>query len=545
MNKIKNPILSGFNPDPSCIQVDGTYYLVTSTFEWFPGVNLYSSKDLKHWKRLPSPLNNSKMLDMKGVQASGGVWAPDISYADNKFWLVFTNVINKNSVFNDLTNYVTTADNISGPWTTPIKLNGIGFDPSLFHDGPKKYLVQQTVDQREYNHPFNGITITEFDSETMKLLPNTERKLFSGTKAGRTEGPHLYHINNYYYLFVAEGGTSFEHQETVARAKSLDDPFEIMPDGPFIGNFDSPDFEIQKQGHGALFNTPSNEWYYVSLMSRPWHHHRDSIYDPRGWSSLGRETALQKVFWDDSNWPRVVGGHNGQLEVPMPSDAQNSPQTEVHHQHDEFDQKELDNSWNTLRIPFTSDMGELKNNQLKLIGHDSLTSYFQTSLIGRRWQDFYFDAETEVQFNPSHYQQMAGLVNFYNGQYWSWIHVTHDEALGRVIQVSEMNGKNYHSILGPNPIQIPNTINSVYFKVSVRKQTYFYAYSFNGKDWTPIDHQFDAKYLSDEYVKDHYNGGFFTGAFVCLAAVDGTGYQTPAYFNYFDYQGLTKGEHHE
>lgn len=535
--KITNPVLPGFNADPSMIRVGDTYYIANSTFEWFPGVRLHESKDMVHWKLLPSPLSTTTLLDMKGNPASGGIWAPDLSYADGKFWLIYTDVKVTEGAFKDMTNYLTTADNITGPWSDPIRVNGVGFDASLFHDqNGRKYLVQQTWDHREYHHPFDGITLTEFDTKTMKLDPKTARTIYRGTDVKLVEGPHLYQKDGYYYLFAAQGGTVFTHQEVVARSKTLDaDSFETEPDGPFITNFDTPDLEIQKQGHGALVNTPGGEWYYASLMARPWNHENESAYDPRGWSTLGRETSIQKVEWDDQGWPRAVGGHGGQVEVDAPKDAIETDAPLDHSRHDEFDSDTLDYDWNTLRVPFTDHMGSFGDGHLKLVGHFSLASNFDVSMIASRWQAFNFDAETKVKFDPFTYQQMAGLTNFYNDKHWSWIFVTWDEKKGHVIEVAENNRGNYTSYLKDDAIQIPDGVEYVWFKTKVRKQSYTYEYSFDGETWHEVPVTLDAAVLSDDYVLQTY-GGFFTGAFVGLAAVDYSGYDQVATFDYFDYK---------
>ncbi|CUS25480.1 beta-xylosidase [Paucilactobacillus oligofermentans DSM 15707 = LMG 22743] len=537
--KITNPVLPGFNADPSMIRVDDTYYIANSTFEWFPGVRLHESKDMVHWNLLPSPLSTTTLLDMKGNPSSGGIWAPDLSYADGKFWLIYTDVKITEGAFKDMTNYLTTATDIRGPWSDPIKVNGVGFDASLFHDNDgKKYLVQQTWDHREYNHPFDGITLTEFDTSTMKLMPHTARTIYDGTAVKLVEGPHLYNIKGQYYLFAAEGGTVFTHQEVVARSKTLDPhSFESEPDGPFITNFDTPDFYLQKQGHGALVDTPSGEWYYASLVSRPWNHKNESSTDPRGWSTLGRETSIQKVEWDDQDWPRVVGGHGGQVEVEAPKDAILTDAPSNHSRHDEFDKPALDIDWNTLRIPFTDTMGSYGNGELKLIGRGSLAGTFDTSMIASRWQAFNFDAETKVKFNPYSYQQMAGLTNFYNDKHWSWIFITWNEKNGAVIEVAQNDNNNYTSYLKDDAIKIPDGTEYVWFKTKVRKQSYTYEYSFDGSTWHEIPVELDAAILSDDYVLQNY-GGFFTGAFVGLAAVDYAGYEEPATFNYFDYKEI-------
>ncbi|MDT7013606.1 glycoside hydrolase family 43 protein [Levilactobacillus namurensis] len=537
--KIQNPVLPGFNADPSFIRVGNTYYIANSTFEWFPGVRLHESQDLVHWNLLPSPLSTTTLLDMKGNPSSGGIWAPDLSYADGKFWLVYTDVKVTEGPFKDVQNYLTTADDIHGPWSDPIKLNNMGFDASLFHDEDgRKYLVQQTWDHREYHHPFNGITLTEFDTKTMKLKPETARNIYNGDDVKLVEGPHLYKINGYYYLFAAEGGTVFTHQEVVARSKSLDKlSFEGEPDGPFITNMDTPDFYLQKQGHGALVNTPEGEWYYASLVSRPWNHATESSHDPRGWSTLGRETSIQKVEWDDQGWPRVVGGHGGQVEVDAPKGAIETKAPKDHSQHDEFDSDKLDLNWNTLRQPFTDKLGTVGNGKLTLVGNHSLSSTFDVSMIARRWQAFNFDAETKVKFDPARYENMAGLVNFYNDKHYSWVYITRDENRGPVIEVAQNDNNNYTSFLKDQAIQIPAGTEYVWFKTKVRKQSYTYEYSFDGSEWHEIPVELDAAILSDDYVLQTY-GGFFTGAFVGLAVVDYAGYGQAAEFDYFDYKEL-------
>jgi xylan 1,4-beta-xylosidase len=533
--------LPGFNADPSIIRVNDTYYIANSTFEWFPGVRLHESKDLFHWNSLPSALNTKTLLDMKGDPDSGGIWAPDLSYADGKFWLIYTDVKIVNGPFKDMHNYLTTTTDIkSGKWTDPIEVAGIGFDASLFHDEDgKKYLVQQTWDHREYHHPFDGITLTEFDTETMTLKPETRHTIYMGTKTGLVEGPHLYKIGDYYYLFAAQGGTVFTHEEVVARGKSLDEMFTTEPGEIFLTNFDTPDNYIQKQGHGALVSTPGGEWYYASLSARPWHHATESAHDPRGWSTLGRETSIQKVEWDGEGWPRVVGGHGGSRFVQAPKDAIETSVPIDHSQHDDFDSAELDTvNFNTLRIPFSEEIGSLTANpgHLRLYGRETLGSLHTQAHIARRWQAFNFDAETKVKFNPSSYQQAAGLTNYYNTTHWSMIQLTLNEKTGhRVIEVLEVKGNQLTSYLKDNAIEVPDDLEYVWFKTKVRKRSYTYAYSFDGSNWIDIDVELDAAVLSDDYIVRNY-GGFFTGAFVGLAAYDYSWFKEPADFDYFDYK---------
>ena len=538
--KIINPVLAGFNADPSMVRVGDTYYIANSTFEWWPGVRLHESKDLAHWNLLPSPLRRTSLLHIRGNPSSGGIWAPDLSFSDGRFWLVYTDVKVVNGAFKDCINYLTTSEDITGPWSDPIRLNGVGFDASLFHDTDgRKYLVQQTWDFREYHHQFDGITLTELDVNAMQLIPKTARTIWRGTKVKVTEGPHIYRHNGYYYLFVAEGGTMFEHQESVARSKTLGAySFESMPDNPFISNFDTPDAYLQKQGHGALVDTPTGEWYYASLCARPWRHDTEPAHSVRGWSTLGRETSIQKVEWDEEGWPYIVGGHGGMRYVDAPVDSVETHAPSDHSQHDEFDGIELADDWNTLRVPFTETMGTVGKGKLQLRGQGSLCNLFDLSLVARRWQAFNFDAQVEITFTPDNYMQMAGVTNYYNDLYWSWVFVTWDENRScRVIEVAQNNFNHYTSYLQDESIVIPNDVTSVWLRTKVRTKTYSYEYSLNGKIWNDIPVRLDAKILSDDYVAQRY-GGFFTGAFVGLAAVDLSGYSQTAQFKHFDYTEL-------
>lgn len=540
--KIENPVLTGFHADPSMIRVGETYYIANSTFEWFPGVRLHESRDMVHWRPLPSPLSRNSQLDMRGNPSSGGVWAPDLSYADGRFWLVYADVKVVNGAFKDCVNYLVTAEDIRGPWSEPVRLNGVGFDASLFHDDDgRKYLVQQTWDFREYHHPFNGITLTEFDVATMRLKPQTTQTIWNGTDVKLVEGPHLYKIGGLYYLFCAEGGTVWSHQEVVARSATLDAlSFEGSPINPFLTNFDTPRSYLQKQGHGSLVDTPDGEWYYASLCARPWHHENESVSDPRGWCTLGRETSIQKVDWTEDGWPYIVGGHGGERFVEAPAAAAAVDETPVSRdQHDDFTDTKLGADWNTLRVPFDERMGSVGDGALTLKGRGSLCNLFDLSLVARRWQAFDFVVSVGVRFDPCTYNQMAGLTNYYNDLCWSWVFVTWDERRAcRVIEVAQNDFNNYTSFLRDDAVPVPDEVQTVWLRTRVRTQRYTYDYSFDGAHWHNLGVELDAKILSDDYVNQRY-GGFFTGAFVGLAAVDLSGYDAEADFVDFVYREVS------
>ncbi|MGT2756044.1 glycoside hydrolase family 43 protein [Streptococcus ovuberis] len=532
--KLLNPVIKGFNADPSIIRVEDTYYIANSTFEWFPGVQIHESKDLQNWELIAHPLSTVEHLDMKGNPDSGGIWAPDLSYADGKFWLIFTDVKVVEGPFKDCINYLTTAEDIRGPWSKPIPLNGVGFDASLFHDNDgKKYLVQMEWDHRPWNHPFHGIKLTEYDPESQKLLPETAKIIWGGTDVKLVEGPHIYRIDDYYYLFCAEGGTVYSHQEVVARSKDLFGPYESQPE-VFLTAYDSPLNPLQKCGHGALVDTPDGEWFFAHLTGRPWHHATESIRDPRGWCTLGRETAIQRVEWDQDKWPYIVGGKQGNLIVEGPKALKEDGVDRKVNIFDDFIEQDLGIDFNTLRVPFTEKMGTIEDDHLVLKGQGSPSNLHDSSLVARRWQAFHFEAETKVSFSPDTYQQLAGLVNLYNSKHWSMLAITWDEEKGRVLDILEMDRGNLNSYLHKDYIVVPEEVEYIYMKTIVDKEYYRYAYSFDGQDWQIIPVELDAKILSDDYVNQTY-GGFFTGAFVGMMAIDYSGYDEAAKFDYFRY----------
>lgn len=535
--KIKNPILRGFNPDPSIVRVDDTYYLATSTFEWWPGVQIHMSKDLAHWKLITHPLNEKRLLDMTGNLDSGGIWAPDLSYYDGKFYLVYTDVKVTDGSFKDCINYLITAEDIMGPWSDPVILNTAGFDASLFHDDDgKKYLVNQYWDPRPYHHPFYGIMCTEY-SEKEKKLVGKPWVLYKGTEEKFTEGPHLYKLNGYYYLFVAQGGTEYAHQERVARSRSLHSEFETQPGKPMLTTLDAPWHPIQKAGHGSLVDTPEGEWYFTHLMGRPLHHDNESSVDPRGWCPLGRESGIQKLVWDEDGWPQIVGGYNGLAEVEAPKGAKECIYEPTYPVKDDFDDSILNINFQTLRIPLGEDVMSLTDRpgHLRLYGHQSLASTFTQAHVARRWQSFEFDAETKVDYRPETIQQAAGLTCYFNTQNWSCIQITWNEKYGRVIDAVYTDlGKTY-SVYGEEPVPVPEDAEYVWLKAEVRGISYQYLYSFDGEVWERVPYRFDSSKLSQEYIKAVYDAAF-TGAFTGMFSTDGLGTKLPADFDYFIYK---------
>ena len=439
--KIQNPIIKGFNPDPSICRVGDDYYIATSTFEWFPGVQIHHSKDLVNWRLLAQPLTRVSQLDMKGVPNSGGIWAPCLTYADGLFWLIYTDVKVNAGPWKEGHNYLVTCERVDGDWSEPIYLNSSGFDPSLFHaeDG-KKYLVNMLWDPRIGINSFAGTAFQEYSVSEKKLVGEV-KNIFEGTALKFVEAPHIYQHDGYYYLVTAEGATEFYHATTVARSRKLDGPYEVHPQNPILTAAHAPHNYLQKNGHASFVKTQSGEWYLAHLTGRPIMpkhsallQNRDifmgrdiatqHIWQNRGYCPLGRESALQKLAWRDG-WPSLVGPLEGSSEVDAPAGLVEVKWAPTYPEVDNFEDDKLNINFATLRIPFSDKIGSLTANpgHLRLYGNESLTSRFTQAFVARRWQSFKFEAETAVDFTPVNHQQGAGLVCYYNTDNWSALQV--------------------------------------------------------------------------------------------------------------------------
>ncbi|MDQ0091522.1 xylan 1,4-beta-xylosidase [Paenibacillus anaericanus] len=533
MATIQNPILTGFNPDPSICRVGEDYYIAVSTFEWFPGVQIYHSKDLKNWRLIARPLNRISQLSMMGNPDSGGVWAPQLSYNNDMFWLIYSDIKVVDGPWKDGHNYLVTCDTIDGEWSEPIYLNSSGFDPSLFHDEDgHKYLVNMLWDHRASNHSFYGIVLQEYSASEQRLIGKPEI-IFKGTDLRVTEAPHLYQINGYYYLLTAEGGTSYEHAATIARSKNLRGPYEVHPENPLITAWPSPRIPLQKAGHASIVKTHTNEWFLVHLTGRPLSREGQALLGPRGYCPLGRETAIQRLEWRN-DWPYVVGGNYPSLEIEGPQIAEVQWEPGFPEK-DDFNSDTLNSHFQSLRIPLGEHIVSLSDNpgHLRLYGKESLTSKFTQAFVARRWQHFNFTAETKLTFNPTTFQQSAGLVNYYNTQNWTSCQITWNEDKGRILELVSCDNFTFTQPLQGHEIVIPEHVEYVYLRVDVKSDVYHYSYSFDGEDWTIIPVTFHSYKLSDDYIQ---GGGFFTGAFVGMQCQDTSGQSEHADFDYFIYK---------
>ncbi|HEY7773571.1 MAG TPA: glycoside hydrolase family 43 protein [Marinagarivorans sp.] len=537
---IHNPILKGFNPDPSICRVGDDFYIATSTFEWFPGVQIHHSKNLVDWSLITHPLNRVSQLDMKGHPDSCGVWAPCLSYCDGLFYLIYTDVRAYQNDFQVRKNYLVTASDIKGPWSEPIEMNASGFDPSLFHDDDgRKWFLNVLWDHRpelNLNHhrqakSFAGIVMQEYDPAQQKLVGPID-SIFKGSDLGLVEGPHLYKRHGYYYLLTAEGGTFSHHAALFARSKNLFGPYECDPEGHFLNSASSPSSVLRRSGHADMVSLENGDDYVVHLAGRPLPY--------RGRCVMGRETALQKISWSDDGWPRLAHGDKGPaLTVAAPnlqaaeqnaSGAASGPvlQREVF----DFGQDRLTLHYQSPRVPLAEPALSYSAcpGYLRLQGREAPVSLYEQTLIARRQQAFCFSAQTEVEFAPTSFQQMAGLISFYNTQKFIYLYISHDDALGRVLEVMvACNSGSMHYPLGRR-IALPNT-GPIKLKISVRyDQWRAYWACRDDYEWHPVGGYFDYSILADEVGGEH-----FTGAFIGMACHDLSGQRKAANFSRFSY----------
>ncbi|MNB79777.1 Beta-xylosidase [compost metagenome] len=516
---IRNPILPGFNPDPCILRVGETYYIAVSSFEWLPGVRIYSSANLADWAHCTDILTSQ--VELRGNPKNCSIWAPQLSYHDNLFYLLYTDVKSTKRPFKDCHNYLMTAPSIEGPWSEPVYLNSSGFDPSLFHDSDgRKWLLNALWDYRILEgNKSSGIVIQEYDAAAQRLI-GEPAKLFDCTPLKKTEAPHIYKQNGYYYLITAEGGTGTGHAVTVARSLELAGPYEVDPLNPMLTSRNNPDLPLQCAGHGSLVQTPGGQWYMAHLCTRP----VDGEY-----AILGRETALQQVYWDEAGWLRLsAGGNEPQLTLAVPEGVtvNGTPRSSVFE--DSFEGPQLKKTWNTLRILADDSWCSLtaRPGYLRLTAGESVQSLFKHHILAVRQSDISFRAETKLEYQPQCYLQMAGLLLYLNEDNYLYAYITKEQGQGRVLRLMKCEADSFS--YEPAAVVLDDQ-SPVQLAVSVDGATgQFFYRSGDTEEWAALYGTQELGFLS----------GGFTGNFVGIAAHDMNQFEgSYADFAHFRYEG--------
>lgn len=559
MEKIHNPILRGFHPDPSIIRVGEDYYIATSTFEWWPGVRLHHSRDLVNWELIEYPLSRVSQLDLKGVGPSQGIWAPCLSYDKGTFYLVYTVVKSFYCNMYDTENYLVTAQNIHGPWSEPVTLNNFGFDPSLFHDDDgRKYMVSMVTDHRVPKKYVGRLVLQEFNAELKKMVgPVKDIYMADGIFL---EGPHIFKHNGLYYLFSADTGTGEGHGQTIQRAENVWGPYEMYhpydekrQDGEAYSILTSrhhEDILLQKSGHCDLVETQDGEWYAVHLCGRASKDRNPKETERFAGDRryvLGRETAIQKMRWTEDGWLVLAdGGNTPKDEVEPPACVKRQfdekPLTEKSQslvfERDDFDEDSLDLEYQSLRIPMDGYYLSLSERPgwLRMYGRSGLSSRFSQTLIARRMTEYNMDAEICLDFEPEVFKQMAGMILMYDTENYLYLHISHDEDIGKCITLLKGENNRYEYLTDYIPLEKGR---DVIMRLTVRdtEAQFFYGYK-ESIGYKSIGHTealqkagtaVNISFLSDEACRE----GWFTGTMIGICCQDLTGFGRYADFDWF------------
>jgi xylan 1,4-beta-xylosidase len=515
----RNPILPGFYPDPSICRVGEDYYLVTSTFEYFPGVPIFHSKDLVNWRQLGHVLDRPSQLNLDGVKPSKGIWAPTLRYHEGTFYMSTTLVDNEGQQHN----FYVTATHPEGPWSDPNWLDDApGIDPSLFFDEDGKvYYTGNRVPPEGQIHPKNmDIWVQELDLETKQLI-GPKVSVWQGALkvAHAQESPHLYKIGRYYYIMIAEGGTGFTHAVTIARSENVLGPYEGFKGNPILTHRHlGKGYGIVNAGHADLVETQNGDWWMVCLASRPYGGY---------YRNLGRETFLAPVIWEDE-WPVVAPGV-GRLELETAR-----PRLPVHEWPpqpacDHFDGKVLGLQWNFLRTP-RGDYWSLEERpgHLRLrLKPESITGHENPAFVGRRQQHKSFAVRTVVEFEPQSDVEAAGLVLLQNSDYQFRFEYGSSEAKREVRLIERCGGE--ERVIASHPVDSGR----LHLKVEAYEQSYRFYYGTNGEHWVALEEKADGTILSTD------RAGGFVGAYIGMyASSNGAESNNCADFDWFEYREI-------
>jgi xylan 1,4-beta-xylosidase len=506
----RNPVIPGFHPDPSVCAVDGRFYLVTSSFEYFPGIPLFVSDDLVTWKQIGHVLDRPEQLHLRSAPASGGLFAPTIRHHDGVFYVTCTNVSAGG-------HFIVSSVNPEAGWSDPVWIAQDGIDPSLFFDGDDVYFTSNVQPDPGGTHELEptfrrGIQQSRIGIGTGAILEGP-RFIWEGTGARYPEAPHLARRGDWYYLVIAEGGTEYGHIASVGRAHNPWGPFEQSPHGPMIDHrsIASP---FQAMGHADLVQLPDDEWWAVCLGIRPiggWPHH-----------VLGRETFLAPIQWTPDGWP--IAGDRGRIGEILPRPSLPAAPTEPHPVRDDFDGPALGAGWNTVRAPIDASLIRRPGWLTLRPDGASVDSVFPC-FVGRRQQHHRLTATTTLELAAldDGIDLEAGLMVRMNE--------THHFALGRrragevdhLVLRQRFAHVDMLTVLGALSPDSPTTMTVV-----SDGRTYRFASLADGG-------RIDALALDVKLISTEMAGGF-TGVFVGMYATSGDASQGSAQFDWFDYQ---------
>lgn len=483
----KNPVRRGMYPDPSVVRVGEDYYMVNSSFIYFPCIPISHSRDLVNWEIIGHAITNPQWAGLDELEGGRGYWAPDISYHNKEFYITATYRLNDGGVVYRR-QIVVHAPAPQGPYSQPVFIDEDGIDPSLFWED----------DGRCYMLLNRGARILELDVKTWQPVSQA-RLLYYGSQKRASEGPHLLKKDGWYYLFEAEGGTGMGHRETVSRSRTLMGNYEPCPYNPILRQEDER-APIQRCGHGKPVQTPDGDWYMVYLCGR-------RIYDEEGFgmSILGRETCLDKITWTLDGWPLVNNRQGPSALAPLP--YPHMPQKGIPDIRDDFSGEKLGLHWSFPRPP-QEDGFRLQGGKLYLKASPAgLESIRARNILLCRQSSFRFEACARLDASRLGQGEETGMTCYYDENTW----LTFGFRDGR-FWVREHVGEKDISHPPAAPATSPQKLT---LKITVNVLERNFSYSLDGKNFIPVLRLPEVKYLCDEGVK---MGKRFTGAMTGLYA---------------------------
>lgn len=503
-----NPILPGFYPDPSLTRAGDDFYLVTSSFSFFPGVPIFHSRDLVHWTQIGSVLDRPSQLKLDGLGISRGVFAPMITFHEGTFYLA-TTIVDAGG------NMLVTAKNPAGPWSDPVWLGFDGIDPSLFFDDDgRAYIVNNGPPAgAPLYEGHRALWLQEYDSNQQKMVGPRKLVVNGGTDLSKhpiwIEGPHILKVKSWYYLIAAEGGTAEQHSEVVFRSRSVWGPWEAFAGNPILTqrHLDpARPFPITSTGHASFVQTSRGEWWAAFLGARPY---TEDFYN------TGRETFLMPVEWRNG-WPQILSRdeavpytHRVPNLPPSPSALAMKQGNFV--ERDDFSAPTLAPYWKFIRTvrerwyDLTSNPGWLTiRARAEHIGRLG-----QPSFVGRRQQHAYATVTTAMRYRPQKAGDKAGIVVFQNDDFYYLLAVALSD--GRpVIQLERSNGRGSNGsseVLASAPLG-PAAEREIHLKVEANGATYDFAFALAPGNWQTLKRDADATFLSTR-VAGGFVGTFF------------------------------------
>ena len=485
---LRNPVIPGYHPDPSVCRVGDDFYLVNSSFQYFPGVPIYHSKDLVNWELIGNVLDRESQLPLMGATSWQGIYAPTIRYHEGTYYMITTNVGNGG-------NFMVTATDPRGPWSEPMWLQQGGIDPSLWFEDGKTYMM---------SNPDNTIMLCEIDPKTGRQL--TESKpLWQGTGGRYPEAPHIYKKDGWYYLLIAEGGTEMAHSLTIARSRNIYGPYEANPANPILTNcrVEGQYLQIQGTGHGDFVEAQDGSWWIVFLAFRLYggsYHH------------IGRETCLAPVEWKAGEWPVINGGNpiDTLMQIKVESSKLKVDNSQRKVQRSTLNPQQislnaqrstLNPEWVFIQNPIMENY-KVEDGKLWLKGGSTLTDNDRPTFIGRRQESPVFSMEAEISKATGY----GGLTVYQINDGHADLYVTPTGQLTLTLYIKSVK----HDFVTVNPGFSEEK--PLVLRVESDGDKYYFSYTTRGSDTYRQLGSLECSLLSTEVV------GGFTGAMVGMFA---------------------------